>query len=132
MKNPRLTPKDRALIKGALRRAFSRSELRLQALASTRIDHTDDSRPRVKKWSICAQCNNKVPTYTIDIDHKEPVIPLNSNFEDMSLDIVVDRMWCAINNLQGLCQSCHDIKSNEERAKRKVLNPKPPRSRKKK
>jgi len=113
-KNPRITKKERGLIKGALRRVFSRSDLRREVVAASVINHTDASRPRVKKWSQCKLCATKVPTYKIIVDHLDPVVPLDIAFEDMSVDVVIDRLWCEKNNLQFLCETCHNLKSKGE------------------
>jgi 5-methylcytosine-specific restriction endonuclease McrA len=112
--NRRITKKERGLIKGGIRRAFSRSELREKAIAASRVDHFDPERPRVKKWSYCADCGVLTPTYAGAIDHKDPIISTDSSFEDMSLDEVVDRTWCPEDRLQFLCESCHNTKTQDE------------------
>lgn len=117
--NPKLTPKERGLLKGSIRRVFARSELRQQVLQTVRIDHYDADRPRVKKWGLCPGCLLKVPLYKFQVDHKDPVIPTNSSFEEMTLDEVVDRTWTTENNLTPLCESCHTVKTKAESAERK-------------
>lgn len=117
--NPRLTGKDRSLIKGAVRRAFSRSALHKRAEDAYRIEHYDPSHPRCKKWSWCASCGEVVPTWTCAVDHREPVIPVDRTFEEMTLDETVDRTWCHIDNLQNLCDHCHSTKTLSETKERK-------------
>lgn len=118
--NSRLTAKDRGLIKGAIRRAFSRSELRKSALMSQKIAHLDPLRPRVKTWYKCEICKGLFAGYEIVIDHKTPVIPINSSLEDMTWDELVDRMWCEPHNLQVICnEACHTAKSKLESKQRK-------------
>lgn len=112
--NPRITKKERGLIKGGIRRAFSRSELRQKAIAESRVDHYDPTRPRVKKWSRCSKCQKLVPTYQVELDHKDPIIPVDKSFEDMSLDEVVDRTWCDERLLQPMCPECHELKTQAE------------------
>lgn len=124
--NPRLTAKDRGLIKGAIRRAFARSELHRLVVEATRVEHHDPERPRVKKWSRCQKCNILTPSYQIVVDHISPIIPIDTTFEAMSLDTVVDRTWCELRNLQGIDPLCHDAKTKAENAMR------PKRSRKRK
>lgn len=119
--NPRITKRERGLIKGGIRRAFSRSELREKAVAASRVDHYDPERPRVKKWSRCALCKELTPTYKGDLDHKDPIVPVTSSFEEMSLDEVVDRTWCQENRLQFLCEICHDKKTQEENKERREI-----------
>lgn len=114
MKNPRLTPKDRGLIKGAIRRAFARSELHQKIVDRTKIQHFDPNRARVKKWAVCELCKQKVPQYTVVVDHVVPIIPLDQEFSEMDLNEVIDRTWCDEANLQGICNPCHEVKTLRE------------------
>ncbi len=117
--NPRVTPKDRNAIKGAIMRAFSRSELRNKIIDSTRIIHHDPKRPRVKKWSLCPLCKKKTPTYLIAVDHINPKVPVDSALEFMTWDGLIDNTWCQENNLQPICDVCHDEKTAREKQQRK-------------
>lgn len=120
----KLSPKERGLIKGALRRVFSRSELRRQVLIkSIRPGYYDESRPRVKKWSLCAECSKMTPTYKAQVDHKVPLVPVDRSLEDMNWDEIVDRLWCSEDNLRVLCPPCHEVKSKEEN-KQRILSKK--------
>lgn len=121
MKNTRITSKERGLIKGALRRVFSRSELRQRAIARSRIEHKDDSRPRVTKWSQCVGCNKKVPQYKMEVDHIQPVIPIFSSLEEMNFNDIIDRLWCDEEGLVAICPDCHKVKTSEENKTRRVL-----------
>lgn len=117
--NPRITKKERGLLKGCIRRTFSRSELREKAVAASRVDHYDPLRKRVKKWSRCMECQTLTPTYMLEVDHVDPIIPTTSSFEDMSFDEVVDRTWCPENRLKAICPECHEIKTKKENEERK-------------
>ncbi len=117
--NPRLTAKDRGLIKGSIRRAFARSELRRSVLADAKISHSDPKRPRVKTWYKCAGCNQPFAQHQLAVDHRIPVIPVNSSLEEMTWDDLVNRMWCDKKDLQVLCDTCHTVKTNEEKKLRK-------------
>lgn len=119
--NSRVTPKERGLLKGAVRRVFSRSELRRKIIEASEVKHSDPSRPRVKKWCLCAACNKPEAKSYCVADHIEPVIPIDSSFEEMGLDLTVDRMWCKEDNLQTICPSCHDEKTKIERKQRKAM-----------
>jgi 5-methylcytosine-specific restriction endonuclease McrA len=122
MKNPRISKREQGLLKGAIRRVFSRSDLRRKVVeASVDRTITDPSRPRVKVWCICRECHKPTPKSYMIVDHKDPLIPLDSSFEDMSLDTVVDRAWCDENNLQALCEDCHTIKTKAENKERRRL-----------
>lgn len=120
--NPRLTAKDRGLIKGAVRRAFTRSELYREKLLLNQIEHSDPRNPRCKRWGWCEVCGWVQPQWKLQIDHIDPVVPLEVTFAEMSLDLLVDRMWCIIEGLQVICEDCHDRKTALERARKKELN----------
>lgn len=113
--NNKISPKERGLIKGALRRVFSRSDLRRQVIDAAEVEHSDPSRPRVKKWIRCEQCKDIKPKYLAVVDHLIPLIPLDSSLEDMTWDEVISRLWCDVKNLQVLCQDpCHLTKTKLE------------------
>lgn len=114
MNNPRINNKERGLIKGAIRRVFSRSDLRKTALDIASINHSDPSRPRVQKWCKCAKCGQVVPKYTCDVDHIDPVVPVDVPLEDMNWDELVNRVWCEAGNLQVMCDPCHRTKTKTE------------------
>lgn len=122
MKNRRLTREDRNNIKGGIRRAFSRSELRKKILDNAILkDFQDPSRKRVTRWGYCADCGALVPAYLLEVDHKEPVQPLGVTLEEMSTDDLVDRVWCDERKLQALCENCHKAKSKSENAERRRI-----------
>lgn len=118
MKNPRISAKERGLLKGALRRVFSRSDLRKQALESSRIEHIDASRPRVTKWSKCSSCQIPTPTYLLEIDHIQPIVPVDKSLESMDWNELVDKIWCEPENLKAVCKECHRSKTKSETKER--------------
>jgi len=109
-----ITKKERGLIKGALRRVFSRSELRRMAIDDSRVEHQDPERPRVKKWSKCPECKQFIPTYQMEVDHRVPVIPTDRSLEEMTWNELVERIFCDVTNLTALCKPCHNRKSKQE------------------
>lgn len=113
-----MTKKEQGLTKGAIMRVFSRSELRKECLNVATVDHFDTSRPRVKKWAICRQCNKLTPKYLMEVDHIKPKIPLDRSLQEMTWDELVDNTWCDITNLQPLCPDCHSNKSKGETKQR--------------
>ena len=119
IKSSKITPKERGLIKGALRRIFARSDIRQEVINRGRIEHRDALRPRVTKWSFCEECGVITPTYIITVDHVVPVIELHRTMEDMSIDELIDRIWCGIDNLKGICDSCHTTKTKAENLQRR-------------
>lgn len=119
MKNPS-NKKEQGLIKGALRRVFSRSELRRKILDKSLVkDYSDPSRKRVTRWSKCPECKKMTPTYLMEVDHIENLIPLDKTLQDMEWTEVVDRLWCDERNLKAICEVCHDRKTKAENIERK-------------
>ena len=116
--NSRVTARERGLLKGAVRRVFSRSELRRAIIEAAIVNYSDPSRPKVKVWVKCAVCGKPEAKSYMAADHLEPVIPVNSSFEEMGLDLTVDRLWCHPSNLQAICPDCHDSKTKSERKQR--------------
>lgn len=119
LNNKNMSVKERNLLKGAVRRVFSRSDVRKMAISLAQVNHTDPNRKRVKKWGVCAECNSIVPLYLMAVDHKTPIIPVESALEYMTWDDVIDRAWCDPNNLQALCEVCHTRKTKEENKSRR-------------
>jgi len=117
--NPRITAKERNNIKGALRQAFSRSDLRRSIINKTiDKDYFDRDRIRVKTWSKCTLCERMTPKSYMVVDHINPVVPVTSSFEEMSLDDFIDALWCEPSNLQACCNDCHAAKSSSENKER--------------
>ena len=120
MQNPRITNKERGLLKGAIRRCFSRSDLRQKVInASVIKGHIDRTRPRVKTWCKCALCGNAEAKSNMQCDHRIPVIPLDTALTDMSWDDLIDNLWCDIKNLDAVCENCHHVKTKQENAIRR-------------
>ena len=121
MRNPR-TPKERNLIKGAIRRVFSRSELRKRILDLAVVkDYSDPSRKRVTRWGRCAKCGKLEPAYLLEIDHISPIIPVGETLEEQSWDEIIDNIWCDERLLQALCDPCHNLKTKTENAERRRI-----------
>lgn len=120
MKKPD-NPKERNLVKGAIRRVFSRSDLRSAALLKTRIEHSDPLRPRVTKWNWCTDCGLIEASYLFEIDHEIPIVPIEGSLEEMSWDAVVERVWCDLDNLKPKCTPCHSEKTKAENKERRAL-----------
>jgi hypothetical protein len=114
MKLGSLSPKDKNLIKSALRRAFSRSTLRQEALQRAVVKHYDPSRPRVRTWCKCEICGLIDARSYFHIDHKLPVVDLDKTLDDMDVNELVSRLWCSLDNLQAIDVNCHESKTKGE------------------
>lgn len=67
---------------------------------------------RQKFEYLCNECGKWFPEKKINIDHIVPAGSLNS-FED--LPGFVERLFCEVDNLQCLCETCHDKKTKLEK-----------------
>jgi hypothetical protein len=103
----------------AVRRVFSRSDLRREVLESVKVvNHYDPKHPRVKHWSRCPLCREIAPRYLFAVDHINPVVPVNSSLLKMLWDTVINAVFCEKKNLQPICKSCHAKKTSLERKAR--------------
>jgi len=106
-------------IRGAVRRAFSRSPIVREVLFAGRreIPKYNKDGTRAKKDSVQYQCNcckEWVGSTYVAVDHIEPVIDNDIGFQDWNTFIT--RLFCEKDNLQILCDPCHTAKSNQEKA----------------
>lgn len=109
-------------IRGALRRAFVRSPAISEILQKNRkeVDRFNkDGSKSIKKAVLyqCNKCKQWFPKKFISVDHIIPVIPVEGTFT--TWDDFINRLFCDINNLQCMCDGCHDEKTQEERKLRK-------------
>lgn len=113
-----------AAIRGALRRAFSRSPLVREVLEESRQEfprYKNDGTRHKRNWvkRQCQVCDQWVGSGHIAVDHIDPVISVARGKEDW--DTFIDRLWCNTlgkANLQRICDPCHDKKTQEERIER--------------
>lgn len=117
--NSRISAKERRLLKGAIRRVFSRSELRRKVVEEATITHCDLKCPRVTKWGRCARCRKPIARYQLEVDHLHPIVPLNTTLEKMSWDHLIDNVWCDSKDLNAVCKPCHKEKTRVENALRR-------------
>jgi 5-methylcytosine-specific restriction endonuclease McrA len=112
-----------AAIRGAIRRIFSRSPVVREVLFEGRreVPRYNKDGSRAKKDSVqyqCQVCDEFVSSTKIAVDHKIPVISVEEGFQDWN--IFVARLFCQKENLQRICDPCHQEKTNEERFQRQL------------
>jgi len=106
--------RERNKLLGAVKRVFSRSQLRKDVMEKALSKKRG---PRGGKMYTCSAC--KKPYSKVQVDHKDPVIPIGQAFKDMSWDLVIEqRLYCTPKNLQVLCTDCHKLKSKQEAKER--------------
>ena len=60
----------------------------------------------------CNACKNWFMEKKINVDH---IIPAGSLSTSTDLPGFVERLFCEVNNLQVLCEACHDIKTKTDK-----------------
>jgi 5-methylcytosine-specific restriction endonuclease McrA len=60
----------------------------------------------------CAECKNWFPEKKINVDHIHPAGTLRCAND---LPGFVERLFCEIDNLQVLCEGCHNVKTQNEK-----------------
>ena len=63
----------------------------------------------------CNQCKGWFPEKNINVDHIQPAGSLNCAAD---LGPFVERLFCEVDNLQCLCESCHNVKTQLEKTKK--------------
>lgn len=114
-------------IRGANRRLFARSPLVFEKLNESRQEfprYKNDGSRAKKNWvkRQCEVCNEWVSSSHIAIDHIDPVVPPEGFPAEFNMwdriTLFLKRLWCDKQNLQRICDSCHDKKTQEERIAR--------------
>lgn len=119
MNNP-ASKKEQGLIKGALRRIFSRSDLRRSIIEKAIIKgYKNSKRKAVKFWVKCSECGKMEAKSNVQVDHDQPVIGITETLEDLSWDDLVNRIWCPESNLNVMCKPCHQLKTKKENKARR-------------
>lgn len=67
---------------------------------------------RLKYEYQCNQCKGWYPEKQINVDH---IIPAGTLTCSSDLPGFIERLFCEQDNLQVLCEKCHDIKTQNER-----------------
>lgn len=117
-----------AAIRGAIRRIFSRSPVKIEVLRKVRreIPRYNQDGSRGKRDAVqyqCAACKEWVGSTKVEVDHILPVIEVNEKgFVDWNM--FVERLFCGPANLQVICDPCHDKKTRDERMRRQAAKDK--------
>lgn len=109
------------VIRGAIRRTFPRSPVYREVLYAGRreVPKYNKDGSRAKKDAVqyhCEVCLDWVSSTKIAVDHIVPVISVDNGFVDWNE--FVARLYCSKENLQRICDDCHQKKTNKERFER--------------
>jgi 5-methylcytosine-specific restriction endonuclease McrA len=77
---------------------------------------------RSKKDAVqycCNACGQWTKSTAVAVDHITPVIDVQAGFVDWNQ--FVDRLFCDASNLQVICDTCHNAKTQGERIARLTL-----------
>lgn len=106
-------------IRSAVRRTFSRSPMVREVLMKVRRerpwylkDGSIAKKPRVEYQ--CSKCQQWHMGKDVEVDHATPVVDPKTGFVDWNT--FIDRLFCPSENLSVLCSTCHDTKTNSEKA----------------
>ena len=117
-------------IRGANRRLFARSPLVVEKKEESRKEFPrfkQDGTRAKKNWvkRLCEVCQAWVGSTHIAIDHIDPVVPpggFPAHFTMWDrITMFLQRLWCDKSNLQRICDTCHDAKTNAERIARLTI-----------
>ncbi len=68
-----------------------------------------------QKWEYkCATCTHFFKSDDVNVDH---IVPAGTLKKYSDLPGFVERLFCEVDNLQILCNPCHNIKTKKERIK---------------
>lgn len=104
-------------------RSFIRSQLRAATMRWGPIANCLKESRVGRGEYLCASCTNIVPATikingkrvkNVHVDHIEPIVDPTVGF--VSYDVLIERMFCEAPNLQVLCNDCHTIKTDAEKA----------------
>lgn len=100
-----------SFIRSALRQKSRWWKPITQCKAKARRPYKGPNR-RQKFEYLCNKCKKWFPEKKINIDH---IIPAGTLKCSADLPGFVERLFCENNNLQVLCETCHDIKTQKEK-----------------
>ena len=100
---------------------FSRSPIVREVMMKVRreVPKFNKDGSRAKKDSVqyrCNVCQTYVGSTHVAVDHITPVISVSEGFVDFNT--FIERLFCDVNNLQVICDDCHNLKTNSERIAR--------------
>jgi 5-methylcytosine-specific restriction endonuclease McrA len=103
-----------SFIRSTLRRSFTKFPTKHKVKNEASRPYKGSDKRRKKEYQ-CAVCSGWFADKEVAVDHIVPCGSLKT-YED--LPKFVATLFCEKENLQIICNTCHQIKTNEERANR--------------
>jgi 5-methylcytosine-specific restriction endonuclease McrA len=100
-----------SFIRSALRQKSRYWKPISEAKANARLPYKGPLK-RQKFEYQCNHCKNWFPDKKINVDH---ICPAGSLKSAQNLPDFIERLFCEVDNLQVLCESCHNFKTKSER-----------------
>lgn len=84
-----------------------------------KIGNYQNGKPIMKRYFLCetSDCGRLCEEGEGAVDHIKSVIDVHEGFKNW--DEYITRLFCDSNNLQFLCHTCHDLKTENENKLRK-------------
>lgn len=113
-----IPPDTRKVIVKGLRRAWGFTDPTRKAFKNRHtIRKKNPSTGYMKNYWECEQCKRLTPE--IKVDH---IIPIGKEPQTwIELCAYIYRLFCRVQNLQLLCEHCHNLKTAQERAQARTL-----------
>ncbi len=99
----------RSLIRSGFRKYPPKYEVLKEALWGKKLNSKTG---RQCYHYTCASCKKQYPSSEVNVDHINAVIDPSTGFENW--DVYIKRMFCSKENLQVLCETCHNEKTLQE------------------
>lgn len=104
----------RTFIVSGLRAAYRRYPPKFETLKEAYVGkQVNPKSGRSGSHYKCNECGGVFPASEVEVDHIIPVVDPSVGF--VSWDEFISRLFCKKENLQVLCETCHDKKTSEER-----------------
>lgn len=119
-KSKKKVPNRNSFVKAKLRQASLQWKPRNEALKLARVD---------RGLYRCAMCKELFKNGNFQLDHENPVVPLDVDWDygDIDWNVYIPRLLAYVEGWQVLCSTCHDSKTaieNQMRIKFKEKNKK--------
>lgn len=110
----------KAFITSVLRSGYRKWPPKYTVLNEAKVGKKKNKKTnRIAQHYKCAKCKKEFPLSDIQVDHIEPVVDPTTGFTNW--DDFITRLFCDESNLQVLCVTCHNKKTDSERKKKANL-----------